>query len=109
MQLSKDTVDELNAKDGTPTRQLHEVSIGATRDRDKGDEERNPRIGHQHRLGGEMRGITQVSAGLCEGSGGGHNDGWRGRGVSGHGRGRDIPRQGVRVCACAIPLNTAHG
>eukprot|EP00965_Chrysotila_dentata_P154684 5111225-Pleurochrysis_carterae.AAC.2 len=57
-----------------------------------------------------MRGITQqVSAGLCEGSGGGHSEGWRGRGVSGHGRGRDMPRQGVRVSACAIPLNnTAH-
>eukprot|EP00965_Chrysotila_dentata_P006798 222374-Pleurochrysis_carterae.AAC.1 len=77
MQLSKDTVDELNAKDGTPTRQLHEGKVGATRDGGRGDEERNPRIGHHQRVGGEMRGITQVSAGLCEGSGGGHSEAWR--------------------------------
>eukprot|EP00965_Chrysotila_dentata_P147342 4864118-Pleurochrysis_carterae.AAC.2 len=39
-----------------------------------------------------MRGIAQVGAGLCEGRGGGHNKGWRGQGVSGLGRGRDMQR-----------------
>eukprot|EP00965_Chrysotila_dentata_P072442 2393331-Pleurochrysis_carterae.AAC.2 len=92
MQLSKDTADELNAEDGTPTRQLHESRVRAPRDQGKGDEERKPRIGYHHGLGGEMRGIAQVGAGLCEGSGGGHNKGWRGKGVSGHCCGRDMPR-----------------
>eukprot|EP00965_Chrysotila_dentata_P171155 5648127-Pleurochrysis_carterae.AAC.2 len=38
-----------------------------------------------------MRGIAQVGAGLCKGSGGGHNKGWRGEGVSWHRRGRNMP------------------
>eukprot|EP00965_Chrysotila_dentata_P099157 3278862-Pleurochrysis_carterae.AAC.1 len=37
MQLSKEKADELNAKDGTPTRQMYEGGVCATRDRGKGD------------------------------------------------------------------------
>eukprot|EP00965_Chrysotila_dentata_P153250 5064979-Pleurochrysis_carterae.AAC.1 len=69
MQLSKDTIDELNAEDGTPACQLRKGRVRAAGDRGKGDEERKPRIGHHRRLGGEMRGIAQVGAGLREGSG----------------------------------------
>eukprot|EP00965_Chrysotila_dentata_P174620 5764717-Pleurochrysis_carterae.AAC.2 len=75
----------------------------------EGDDKRNPWVGHHHCLRGEMRDVTQVSAGLCEGRGGGHGDRRRGRGVSRHSRGRDMPRQGVCVSTCALPFNTAHG
>eukprot|EP00965_Chrysotila_dentata_P048026 1593268-Pleurochrysis_carterae.AAC.2 len=37
-----------NCSHGAPTRQLHEGGVCATRDRSKGDEERNARIGHHH-------------------------------------------------------------
>eukprot|EP00965_Chrysotila_dentata_P153720 5081476-Pleurochrysis_carterae.AAC.1 len=57
-----------------------------------------------------MRSVTQVSAGLREGRGGGHGDGRRGGDVSRHSRGRDMPsRQGVCVSTCALPFDTAHG
>eukprot|EP00965_Chrysotila_dentata_P070049 2313717-Pleurochrysis_carterae.AAC.1 len=46
--LSEDTVDEFNAEDGAPTRQLHEGRVRAAGDRGKGDEERKPRIGYHH-------------------------------------------------------------
>eukprot|EP00965_Chrysotila_dentata_P032770 1091909-Pleurochrysis_carterae.AAC.2 len=77
MQLSQYTVDKLNAEDGTPACHLPEGRVRAARDRGKGDEQRNPRVGYLHRPGGEMRGVAQVGAGFSKGSEGGHYQGWR--------------------------------
>eukprot|EP00965_Chrysotila_dentata_P256697 6212632-Pleurochrysis_carterae.AAC.5 len=104
-----DYIDELNAEDGTPACQLHEGRVRAAGDQGKGDEERKPRIGHHHGRGGEMRGIALVGAGLREGSGGGRNKGWRGEGVSGLRRGRNMPRKGTGVSAGTVSFDPAHG
>eukprot|EP00965_Chrysotila_dentata_P060423 2002539-Pleurochrysis_carterae.AAC.1 len=56
-----------------------------------------------------MRGVTQLGAGFREGRESGHGDGGRGVGVSRLSRGRDMPRQGVRISARALPFDPTHG
>eukprot|EP00965_Chrysotila_dentata_P160047 5285041-Pleurochrysis_carterae.AAC.2 len=73
---------------------LHEDWVHATWDGGEGNDERNPCVGYHHCLRGEIRGVTQASAGFCEGRGGGHGDRWRGGDVSRYSRGRDMLRQG---------------
>eukprot|EP00965_Chrysotila_dentata_P190888 6174174-Pleurochrysis_carterae.AAC.3 len=48
VQLSKDAVDEVKAKNGAPAERLHEGRVHAARNGGKGNKERNPCIGYSH-------------------------------------------------------------
>eukprot|EP00965_Chrysotila_dentata_P006579 214949-Pleurochrysis_carterae.AAC.1 len=55
-----------------------------------------------------MRGVAQLGTGFCESRGNGHGDGGRGVGVSRQSRGRDMPRQDVRISARTLSFDLAH-
>eukprot|EP00965_Chrysotila_dentata_P261583 6214302-Pleurochrysis_carterae.AAC.1 len=55
-----------------------------------------------------MRGVVEGGTGLGKGREGRNGNGLRGDGISRYRCRRDMPGQGVRIAASAIPVNTTH-
>eukprot|EP00965_Chrysotila_dentata_P201032 6180342-Pleurochrysis_carterae.AAC.3 len=84
---------------------VESVRLGNSR---KGNKECNPSIGYGHRLRGEVRAVAKGGKSFGKGCGGRHGEGRRGGSVPRYRCRRDVPRQGVRVAASAIPINATH-
>eukprot|EP00965_Chrysotila_dentata_P097617 3226642-Pleurochrysis_carterae.AAC.1 len=91
MQLSQDTVDELETMDGAPAGELSEGGVRAAGNSRKGYKQCQPSVWYCEQMGGKVRGITKGCASLSEGRRGRDSKRRLGEGIPGKGGGLHMP------------------